>query len=140
MSRARANARERGYTLLVVLMTSSIILGFTVVLASLALFEWKRDRMSVLAAQAEQVLASARAWSRTHERDLAAGRAVEVPVDEILTPPVSGRATLRRVRADGMLIDVCEVRVERSSLRATRRGSWPAVHPGGGAVLALPAP
>lgn len=130
MSRAPSSRpRPRGYTLLVVLVTAGVALGFVAVLSSLAMLEWKRDHMSVLNACAEQVLASAQVWSRSHARELASPRPVELAVETLAPPPTRCRATLRRTTGEGVTVDVCEVRVERGALRLTRRGSWAAASP-----------
>lgn len=136
MNRAPSGTlRPRGYTLLVVFVTSGVVLGFVTVLSSLAMLEWKRDLMSVLGACADQVLASAQTWSRTRDRELASGRPVELGVDTLAPAPIRCRATLRRTTVDGVAVDVCEVRVERGPLHLKRRGSWAVASPAEAAIL-----
>jgi hypothetical protein len=122
------------------LTTSAVVLSFATVLSRLAMLEWQRDRMSVLAAHAEQLLTSAQAWSRLHDHELASGRAIELVIDGLFPLAVEGRATLKRIRAGDMSIDVCEVRVERGPLHVTRRGSWLARQGSADSTLPLATP
>jgi hypothetical protein len=128
MSRDRTTRRP-AYTLVVVLLTTFLVLGFATVMGGMVVLEWSRARQRTLEAQAAQVVASAQAWSRVHAAELATGQPVVLPVEDLLVPGTSGSATLRPARGEAGGLVECELSVARAGRRLVRVVTWAVAAP-----------
>jgi len=122
----RAAPQRRGFVMVVLLVTIAIVLMFVLVIARLAILELARERQTALEEQAAQVWESARTWSRLHADQLAGGQPVQLPVAELLPPPVRGAVELRRVGTDEGGVVHCRVTLERSGKQLHQDVAWPA--------------
>ena len=126
MSRLRSRALRGGFLMVPVLVTSFIIIMFTVVMARLAVLEFARERQAQLETCVDQVVASAAAWSRLHAAELRDDATVKLPLADVLPAGMSGAAELRRVdgKGGGALVE-CQITIERAGRRLVRRVEWP---------------
>ncbi len=127
MSRTCPAAARGGFMLVPVLVTSFIVIAFTVVMARMAILEYAGDRQAQLEVCAAQVSASAQAWSRRHSAEFSGGAVVVLPMAEALPAGMTGTAELRLVetQAGGRLVE-CQITIERSGRRLVRKVAWPA--------------
>lgn len=135
MSPLRLRSQRRGVTLVIVLLTMGIVVLCAMGLARLTVLEFARERHAALRMCADQVIASARAWSRTHGAELAAP--TTLPLDDLLPPNITGTVELRSMSGpDGPHVE-CLVILERAGRRLRDRVAWPLAAPPPPAVPSL---
>lgn len=131
MTRARTRHRRPAYVAGMALVFSSLLLVFLLVLADYTTTDRAQQQQALLEAHTEQIVQSARAWSRQHVEELAAFASVSLPVDQLVPPETSSALELALVRADGDPMRVeCTLRLRRGRAMVYRQVHWPLVTPG----------
>ena len=128
MSTSRRPRARRAFVLFVVVMTAFVVLSGVLIMARLALLEVVRERENALATCAEQMIASAREWTRIQPAALSPGAPCELPAESLLPSGCSGTIGLEVYRArSGIAVVRCEVTLERRGKRLRRVAEWPLV-------------
>jgi hypothetical protein len=131
MTRARTRHRRPAYVAGMALVFSSLLLVFLLVLADYTTTDRAQQQQTLLEARAEQIVQSARAWSRQHVEELAGAAPVSLSVDQLVPPETSSALELALVHTDGDPMRVqCTLRLRRGQATAYRQAHWPLVTPG----------
>ena len=115
---------QRGFTLVVVIVTSFLVLTFVTLSARLVIQERHRDTIALLTANADHALAGIRAWRQSRVAPPLSAEPTVIALDDLLDKPITGVASLRRSIAAGVAVELCEVRIERGNTHVTKRGIW----------------
>jgi hypothetical protein len=124
---ARKKGTRSAYASMVALLISGVLLMFVVVLGRYTVDAFAAEQAAVLDTQADQILLSARDWSRVNAGSLRRGGEVELPLDGLIPQGATGRLTLRYVATDAKpaLVE-CNLQIRQSRRSAGRRVYWPA--------------
>lgn len=125
MTLACARYRRQAFVAGMVLAFSAFLLIFLVVLARYAAADIARERRLLLEAHAEQILQSARSWSRSYVAQLDRSECVSLPVDQLVPLGTSSMVELRQLHADdGETVIECQLRLRRGRATVHRRVHW----------------
>ena len=126
MMRARSKTARPAFASTMTVLTGIVLLLIVAVLGRAVVHERTQQRIAVLAAQAEQVLLSARDWSRIHFRELEAWSAIELPATDLIATTATAHLELRRIESkDGRPLVECRLRIVHGQQRVARRVKWP---------------
>jgi hypothetical protein len=130
MTSTHARHRRPAYVAGVALMFSGLLLVFLVVLAEYATTDMAQQRRAQLAAHAEQILQSARAWSQRHVNQLAGATPAVPPIDELVPSETSSTLELHAAQTeDGQTLVECRLRLRRGRATVFRQVRWPLTAP-----------
>lgn len=127
--------RRRAYFLSCALFAAAILSYMAVALSRYAALHVLRERTADAEALADQVVLSARQWSRMHVDRTASGETIELPVERLVPSGVSGTAQVSsRQTSNGQNQVACRVTLHRGRVNLTRQATWPlpAPHATGG--------
>ena len=125
MKPAENGCGRRGYVLTVLIVVAGIVLAFALLMARLTVLETARQRQFALETWADEIVASARDWSRLHAADLAGNAPVRLPLDDLLPRGLAGEAEVERDQSDGETIVRCRITLEQARMRWRREVVWP---------------
>jgi len=126
MNGMRYGGSRRAFASTIAVLTAIVVLMIVVVLGRAVVQERTGGRLAVLAAQADEVLWSARDWSRIHVQALTTSDPIELPVADLLTTTATGRLELRRVdTGDGRERVECCLRLTHGPQTIMRCARWP---------------
>jgi hypothetical protein len=125
MIRKPPRSRKPAYALAVAIAIMLIIIGFAALLGQLAFEEIRRERQAVLETHADQLIASAQAWSRRNATRLSESP-IELPTGDLLPDGWTAMVRLSRYTdpAGGPLVS-CEIEINAHARRLRRHVSWP---------------
>ncbi len=119
--------RRRAYVMPLVLFVLALLLPTAIILGQYAAGALIAQRRHRLAASAAQILASAQAWTRAHPERLTNPAPIRLPLDELLTPAMTGVLELHAVSAaDHPSTVACRLTLRYGRLTLTRQVTWPA--------------
>lgn len=116
--------KRRAFALLIGLSTMFLMAVFAVMFARFAFQCVRFERLAFLNAQADLAVESAGAWLEKNSSTLASGERRSLPLDGILTAPMSGAVTIAHGGSDKSDEFSTEVVIELGALRAHRTVNW----------------
>ncbi len=125
MIRRRTGVGRRGFVSSLAVMTMGVLLLIVAILGRYMVFENRSQLDRAFAARTEQILLSAREWSRAHVDELRAGGQVELPLDEMIDQLATGRLVFAGIKLDdGGVMVTCELKVAHGKLKVSREVCW----------------
>ncbi len=123
----RRSSIRSAYASMLAILISGVLLLFVVVLGRCAVHALAAEQAAVLETQADQILLSARDWSRAHGEQLRHAGEVELALDGLLPSTATGRLTLHYAAAgEGPPLVECSLEIKQTRRNVARRVHWPA--------------
>lgn len=117
---------RRAYLIVAALATLAVVVGLQVVLARCVQIELQRERDAALRVRANEVFASARAWSDRHANEIVHAAPTALALDGLLPPGVQGCVTLQRMQTTtGAELIACDVTLNWSRTHLHQVVYWP---------------
>ena len=130
MMHAESRASRAAFASSITIMTAGVLLLIVVILGRYGAREMAYQRTALLTVQVEQILLSARDWSRTHSEQVRTAGPIELPLDGLSTTVTTGRLELRCIDSnDGPPLIECSLRISHGARTVMRHTYWPLSSP-----------